>query len=194
MPVSKNIAQSLLSKVWSDYSISDNTTVISWWNSWLAQNSTIKKEVWTITPTSKATYTFSWSHYKASWIYLDNERLTYQDSNIDWPTTLTATRILEPWNTYKVYAYATSSSSYWNSQLTNLTVKRTAILLKKEWLNWKPSSVVGIWKMWYIPFFWIINNELNIWEEVNTAIAWSITLWQAVWYLKLWKYKIPYYL
>ena len=187
------LVQSLLSKSWSDYSISDNTTVIRWWSSWNAYNTTYNVTIWTITPTVKAVYTFSWSHYHNSQIRVDWVAVTTHNNSTDDTDTVSWTMTLYPWNTYTVTAYATSSSGYWYSSVSWITVKRTTILASKDWLNWIPVEVKNIWEIWFIQYFWIIDEELYIWKEVNTASAWSITLWKAVWYLKIWKYRIPYY-
>ena len=183
-----------MSKVWEDLSISDNTTVLSYPWSIMASNTTKNESIWTLSVPIKAQYNFQWKFYHTAWIKVDWVQVVWYSNNSDDNyATRNANVTLEP-NDYLIQWYASSSSSYWNSEVKEIVVKRNAIFLQKQWVNWFPKDEKLIWEIWNITIFWIHWDDLYIWEEVSSVTAWSITLWKAVWFIKFWKYKIPYYL
>ena len=59
----------------------------------------------------------------------------------------------------------------------------------------KFDKIVWLWEfLVWGAFFGVLNWEMYMWEEKTIATTGSITPWNFVWYIQIWKYKIPYYL
>jgi len=63
-----------------------------------------------------------------------------------------------------------------------------------SYIPWIPVNQVSIWNLWLINIFWANNTNFYAWIETTEATTWNITPWNFVWYIKIGKYKIPYYL
>lgn len=97
---------------------------------------------------------------------------------------------LSRWDSFDIW-YSTDG---WQWTVWPFTVNYEVDLYKKWDYSFIPSEVIALWEQLTVNIFWIVDNEFYVWEEVATATTWSITPWNFVWYIKIWKYKIPYYL
>lgn len=102
------------------------------------------------------------------------------------------------------WRYTNWSTAYWGF---NATVNLTQTVSGSNDCPWRPTSLKNIWDLGIINIFWIQNWEFyknNFFDwliksngTTTTATTWSISLWNAVWYvvIQIWdnKYKIPYY-
>lgn len=61
-------------------------------------------------------------------------------------------------------------------------------------IKWYAENIRSIWDLWKITIFWVKDNEFYLWETTNTVVTGDVTLWNAVGFIKIWDYKIPYYL
>ena len=98
---------------------------------------------------------------------------------------------MNPWDTIWVKAYC--------SQYTyNISIDVASWSLwvnMREWYTpWKVLTVESIGSKWIVYLFWKVWEEFYVWDDtVNSVISGSITLPNAVWFIQVWKYKIPYY-
>lgn len=192
--ISDSFADNLICKKWNTLEINDNTTIYSKNSWWSASNSSRSFSYWTMNLTTWWTFTISLSWVHTFWADMNWERIiSNSTNNNDSTVTASASKTLWIWD-YNFVCWCSSSSTYWSSTVWTLSVVRTKIWLMKTWVDWKPVWVYNIWGIWYWNIFWLNWNDLYIWEEYDWPVTkWSQTLGNAIGYLKIWKYKIPYY-
>lgn len=107
------------------------------------------------------------------------------------------TPTINSWDTVQIkiiwwdsYNYAIYSSVY----------VATAETYKKNVIPITPSSITSIWNVWTWFIFWMQDWVFKWWfmlSKETTATTWNVTLWNAVWYIKVNLngeiVKIPYY-
>lgn len=115
------------------------------------------------------------------------------------------------WDIVSIYAQNEASGYPNRFGLEDLSVTWPTtwqIILSKDWdISWYATKLTSIWQQELITFFWSFWWEFLNWikdiqecidlikspTRTTTATTWSITLWQCVWYIVIWDYKIPYY-
>ncbi len=98
-------------------------------------------------------------------------------------------------DTVYIYPYL-SWAAYSNINIKRYTYTYTSDveIYKASNIVWHPLRDYLIWDLWVITIFWLKDNEFYLWETTNTVITGDVTLWNAVGFINIWGYKIPYYL
>ena len=193
--VSNAFTSDMLVKVSSDtIAFNDNTRIFSWsWTVWPNYSaSTVKTKIWEITiplkNNLKITYNTSWDDWQYKFVYLNDDMV----SRVTWNWSYNVT-VDKDANTYEIFAWWQSFSSRASAFVKSVVIDRLKIYVWKTWIWWNPSSVKSIWERLAILIFWINKDSFYLWEEVSSASSWTIAPSNFVWYIKMWKYKIPYY-
>lgn len=87
---------------------------------------------------------------------------------------------------------------YWEGTVdTSLYLYGSGQIAKKQNIDitFTPLEVVHIGGQTWPVLFWLDSNgDFYVWDEVSSATTGSIAPGNFVGYVKIWKYKIPYYL
>ena len=162
---------------------------------------------WTYSFTSNVTWTITfrydvsrgseWSQYAPQITIKKNGTQVYQlnwDGNT-WPKMFE----LEV-NTGDVIDMITERSQEPASQAIIRQIKNMTVITSWMEIELRPSRIYEIWVVWVWTTFWTINWVFKWWQFIGTdtaATTWTITLWNAVWFLEvnyMWEiYKVPYY-
>lgn len=129
-------------------------------------------------------------------VFIDEEEIIRDQVNNTSYTTRNyyPNRAIQKWQTLRIQIA-------WN-QNSNYTIRAKNIRVYwNPWskdnttaVSWYPTSPKQLWDLWVFFFFWISNWVVNFWQETTEYTTWNITPWNCVWFLQIWKYKIPYYL
>lgn len=124
-------------------------------------------------------------------------------SGSNWPSwsgdaNFTATFTVMKWDVVKV---AWQRYNYWSWNVHDIYVTYTYATVSDNVIKAYPRDVYPIWQLWFATLYWKHNNGLYYWwlivGKATSATTWSVTLWNAVWYLLMdlnWQIvKIPYY-
>lgn len=207
--ISDGFTDSMICKIW-------NGLAMNWTKSFTGQSTTgtqtmkievrsLPKESTITTGTMSISMYASWSSYwylKANyWINDTIYRWQCTSSNRDlswsrWdnPTWTSDFWTLSLGKNDTLYIWYTCSGGVTSASIWDFSITYNFTLDKKWETQWKPKSVSSIWSLGIISIFWVIEKEFYLWEETQTASTGSITPWNFVWYIQVWKYKIPYYL
>lgn len=119
-------------------------------------------------------------------------------NNYTTETEYTATVNLGVWQT--LYAYpellggGSSSKVYEYLFLSSYSYTASYSLNKNSDTVWFAKQIYSIWDLGAITIFGMFNWTFYPWKTTTSATTGSITLGNAVWYINIWGYKIPYYL
>lgn len=98
-------------------------------------------------------------------------------------------------DTVYVYNYlAWSAYSNISLYIHTYTYSVNMELTKNSNTVWYTKENYLIGDLGIISIFWIIDKNFYVWQTTNTVQTGNITLGNAVWYINIWGYKIPYYL
>ena len=69
----------------------------------------------------------------------------------------------------------------------------------RGWAVLKVNELKEIWQQVTTTSFWEFDDIswriFYLWDDTITSVdTWNIALWNAIWFVQIWKYKIPYYL
>jgi len=207
----------MLVKEWSETSIWTKDTVRGAWSA-----SGTQWEPKTLVSYIEQTATYSWdytvsatfdvSQNSGDWVdvlaYVDGTTV-YSEHIIgfsSWSNTLVRLirlHNIKKWQVIQVkYCWLyTNAYRFTTISATSATVS-VPVILKKTWIpKWKPRAVESIWSYWYITTYWMHIDDIYYWWIMiwtsSSATTWSITLWNAVWYITVnlngETLKIPYY-
>ena len=126
-----------------------------------------------------------------------------------WARTVSNVMYLQAWTySFSYQYYRDWSWTWWPSYYVKIKWWLTSVsVFKKSWTDWIPQEVKTIWQKSSFITWWNNNWEFykndffddKVWFvwTWNSATTWSITLWNAVWFLivQVWttQYRIPYY-
>lgn len=215
--ISDGFAQSLLCKTENatipfsfsyDFAVSE---AIGWqestWNYRWFKNNTYTYDYDDTRKAKLFTSAFSWSctfKIKASqnvnvckfWFWPDATDIRSEITPATTETEYTITMNVKAGESIYIYPYiawAQWASIYvYTSYTYNYTV--SGDLIKSSDVMWQALKYNSIWNLGAITIFWMKDNEFYLWETTNTVVTGDVTLWNAVGFINIWGYKIPYYL
>lgn len=111
--------------------------------------------------------------------------------------TVTSNKYIKKW-IYTIrlhFTYYVTSSAFGTITVNNKSIDLVWYNLYKNFaLIALPKQTANIWVFTTVVLFWEKDRDFYLGREVTTASTGAITPWNFVWYIKIWKYKIPYYL
>lgn len=196
---------SLLVKVDNKVVIPNNTTVVNDTNTYThtgdSSPSTIltyKNETWVdlkIYSLSCQAYESTYTAHGYIYTYIDGTLIgtTRVDNEMPYQSKgLLYNIVLKNWQTLKVEILG------WQNR--TITVKDIQLVFSSRLKNnttsisWKPNDIKSLWNLATMTIFGVLWWEAFLWVETTEHTTWYITPWNCVWFLQIWKYKIPYYL
>lgn len=114
------------------------------------------------------------------------ESLSWNPHTITWIT-------LSQWDTI----YVTYNGSWYCEYSIEVSSWTVAIPWSSKAPTMKVNKVFWIWELFANAgaTLWNFEWDFYLWDDTITSVdTWNIALWNAVWFIKIWKYKIPYYL
>lgn len=86
-------------------------------------------------------------------------------------------------------------------KVSNINMTMNTIKLSKKWFIFRSNKIPNVWEKMNCFFYWFVNwklmNPVLLNETVDSVKTWSITLWNAVWFVKIhiwWKdFALPLY-
>lgn len=130
--------------------------------------------------------------YFTLWVASDTN---YTDVNFSWSgNSATKTVSVVNENALDLYARATdSNSTYYINNVNFYWIYGSYFNANHREPIWIPTEVKNIWQSTNINIFWVNGDSFFSWWETTVITTWSIAPGNFVWYVQLWKYKIPYY-
>lgn len=124
------------------------------------------------------------------WTTTYNQNVSRTGSWGSWSTETNHTITVDPWETLTVsHVSQTTTPRYMNWTPWIFPKMNDYWLLYFAWNN----VVWEIGEYWPAWFFWKKWDDFILWVESTTRTTWSIAPWNCVWFIQIWKYKIPYY-
>lgn len=167
----------------TDVDIESETGISIW--SWFVQ-------AWSsttlFTAQSNGYYSFTVTWWETTW----SEPSPYINLYKNWVQILNASSS----GSVTVRAYKWDVFTYYRVN-RKYTITATADYYASKWGNEasKPREIKTIWELAVLTLFWLHIDWSNyVWTESTIAVTWWITPWNFVGYVKIWNYKIPYYL
>lgn len=98
-------------------------------------------------------------------------------------------------------SYRVAARSAYDHRYTTFNYWKATLMNTNPIVRWLPNEVVSIWEKWAFTLYWEHINDTfygGVMQEKSTeATTWSITLWNAVWFITVVFngeiIKIPYY-
>lgn len=107
----------------------------------------------------------------------------------------TRTISVNAWDTITLFVMKDDWSSRPSITYNESYVYTTANFTLDYDMTFAPLEVKELWQQTWPVLFWLNNEwEFYVWKETTEVTTGSITPWNFVWYVQIWKYKIPYYL
>lgn len=86
-------------------------------------------------------------------------------------------------------------------KVSNINMTMNTIKLSKKWFIFRSNKIPNVWEKMNCFFYWFVNwklmNPVLLNEKVDSVKTWNITLWNAVWFVKIhiwWKdFALPLY-
>lgn len=166
---------------------------------------TLQWEITTITANLRIKWNYNWYTNAYTMFSYNSSNVYWEDSNtstsyVDKTYTITSTQI-NP--TYSVYVKKNSSTATWVTRDWNYSITWSQNFRKTSSYISSPEQQVWIWETSKVNIFWIKDWDFYNWfswiltsqnEKTTSATTWNITLWNAVGFIQMGEYKIPYYL